>query len=136
MGSPARRRAWSVGKADVEVAKSDGECYCVGESYQGGTAVSASTTTVLALRDEVENVVLAQLSRLRLPAADIIDALAAGEDPRIPSRKAMNIIARVQRHFGLETVVVKASDLKPRQVSSVRNLIDLLTRRLGPVLGR
>lgn len=98
--------------------------------------MSASTTTVLTLRDEVENVVLAQLSRLRLPAADIIDALAAGEDPRIPSRKAMNIIARVQRHFGLETVVVKASDLKPRQVSSVRNLIDLLTRRLGPVLGR
>lgn len=98
--------------------------------------MSASATSTVALRDEVQDVVLAQLSRLRLPAAEIIDALAVGEDPRIPSRKAMNIIARVQRHFGLETVVVKASDLKPRQVSSVRSLVDLLTRRLGPVLGR
>jgi hypothetical protein len=94
------------------------------------------SATSLTLRDEVQAAVLAQLPKLRLPASEIIAALEAGEDPRLPSRKAMNIIARVQRHFGLETVVVTAADLKPHQVSTVRNLIDLLTRRLGPALGR
>lgn len=94
------------------------------------------STTSLTLRDEVEAVVLGELSKLRLPAAEMIAELEAGNDPRIPSRKAMNIIARVQRYFGLESVVVTAADLKPQQVSSIRNLVDLLTRRLGPVLGR
>ncbi len=97
--------------------------------------MSVSTTST-SLRDEVRAVVLEQLPKLRLPASEIIDALDAGNDPRIPSRKAMNIIARVQKHFGLTTVVVTAADLNPRQVSSVKNLIDLLTRRLGPPLGR
>lgn len=95
------------------------------------------STTSRTLREEVHAVVLSELAKLRLPADEIIGALAAGGDPRIPSRKSIVIIARVQQHFGLGGQrVVTAADLKPSQVSSVKNLIDLLTRRLGPALKR
>ena len=98
--------------------------------------MSASTTTAPPLHSEVKAVVLGMLSKLRLPESEIIRALELGEDPRIPSRKAMVIIARVHKHFGLKDPVVKKEDLKPEQVTSVRNLVDLLTTRLGPALGR
>ncbi|MDP9332228.1 MAG: hypothetical protein M3Q30_02785 [Actinomycetota bacterium] len=99
--------------------------------------MSVSTTTAPALRTEVKAAVLGMLAKLRLPELEIVRALEAGEDPRIPSRKAMVIIARVHKHFGLKgRPLVKKEDLKPDQVTSVRNLIDLLTTRLGPALGR
>lgn len=83
------------------------------------------------LVDAVRGAVIDQLERLRFDRANIEAALACGEDPRIPSRKALVVIARVTRAFGVSRDVIRQSDLKPEQVTSVGNLIDLLGRRIG-----
>jgi hypothetical protein len=83
------------------------------------------------LADAVCVAVIDQLERLRFDRAEIEAALACGNDPRIPSRKALVVIARVTRAFGVSRDVIRKSDLKPEQVTSVGNLIDLLARRIG-----
>lgn len=89
------------------------------------------TLTRIDLADAVRSAVLDQLERLRFNRDDIVASLTRGTGPRIPSRKALVVIARVTRAFGAPRNVVRKSDLKPDQVTSVGNLIDLLTRRIG-----
>ena len=94
--------------------------------------MSVTTTTTLAT--EIRSAVLDQLQQLRFDPADIESILDAGGDPRIPSRKALVVIARIAKSFGLSKKIIKKSDLRPEQVTSVRNLTDLLTRRIGEAL--
>jgi hypothetical protein len=88
-----------------------------------------SAISTLTTFDRVREALLAELSRLRLPRADIERALAAGEDCRIPSRKAIALIARIQRRLGVG-MLVKKSDLQPKQITSIGNLIRLLSTKL------
>ena len=83
----------------------------------------------------VRDLVLSELPGLRLDRSRIEAALDSGDEERIPSRKAMVIIARVCKilHVGK---VVKQSDLKPDQVTDVANLIELLASKTAPALVR
>ena len=92
------------------------------------------TAAVTSMADQVRSAVITQLERLRFDRTHIENDLALGVDPRIPSRKALVVIARVARGFGLSSNVIRKSDLKPEQVTSVSNLIDLLTRRISDAL--
>ena len=76
----------------------------------------------------IRELVLSELPQLRIDRAPIESALDAGSETRIPSRKAMVVVARVCKSLGVGRAVKKA-DLKPDQVTSVANLIDLLARR-------
>jgi K+-transporting ATPase c subunit len=96
--------------------------------------MSPNSTNTIGLRDQVYASFLEQLPRARLDPLAIEASLAEGLDPRIPSRKAIAIIARVCKALGVGVNAVKKSDLRPEQVTSVRNLIDLLTRRIGDAL--
>lgn len=96
--------------------------------------MSATTTTTTDLGTQIRSAVLDQLQRLRFDRADIETMLEGGGDPRIPSRKALVVIARVAKSFGLSKKIIKKSDLRPEQVTSVRNLTDLLTRRIREAL--
>ena len=96
--------------------------------------MSATMTTTSDLADQIRSAVLDHLQRLRFNRADIEALLDGGGDPRIPSRKAMVVIARVAKGFGLSRKIVKKSDLRPEQVTSVRNLTDLLTRRISEAM--
>ena len=96
--------------------------------------MSATTTTASDLATQIRSAVLDQLQRLRFDRADIEAMLDAGGDPRIPSRKALVVIARIAKSFGLSKKIIKKSDLRPEQVTSVRNLTDLLTRRIREAL--
>ena len=78
--------------------------------------------------DLIRELVLSELPRLRIERGAIESALDSDSETRIPSRKAMVVIARVCKSLGVGRVVKKA-DLKPDQVTSVANLIDLLARR-------
>lgn len=97
--------------------------------------MSATTTTTTDLGAQIRSAVLDQLQRLRFDRTDIETMLDGGGDPRIPSRKALVVIARVAKSFGLSKKIIKKSDLRPEQVTSVRNLTDLLTRRIREALG-
>jgi hypothetical protein len=95
-----------------------------------------TTAPPASLLDEIRTAARAVLvDKLRFDAGAVDAALSGGADLSIPSRKALVVIARVQRHFGVPNQV-KASDLRPEQVTSVRNVIDLLGRRLTPVVSR
>lgn len=96
--------------------------------------MSATTTTSSDVGTQVRSAVLDQLQRLRFDRADLEAMLDGGGDPRIPSRKALVVIARVAKTFGLSKKIIKKSDLRPEQVTSVRNLTDLLTRRIREAL--
>ena len=76
----------------------------------------------------IRELVLSELPRLRIDSGTIESALDSGSETRIPSRKAMVVVARVCQSLGVGRVVKKA-DLKPDQVTSVANLIDLLAFR-------
>jgi hypothetical protein len=97
--------------------------------------VSQITTAATAsLLDEIRAVARAVLvEKLRFDACAVDAALSGGADLQIPSRKALVVIARVQQHFRVPNQV-KGSDLRPEQVTSVRNVIDLLGRRLTAVV--
>ena len=84
-------------------------------------------------RAMIRELVLSELPKLRLNRDGVEAALASGSEARVPSRKAMVIIARVCKGLGLGRVVKKA-DLKPDQVTSVANLIELLASRTQPEL--
>lgn len=84
-------------------------------------------------RDMIRELVLSELPMLRLNRDSVEAALASGSETRIPSRKAMVIVARVCKGLGVGRVVKKA-DLKPDQVTSVANLIELLASRTQPEL--
>lgn len=88
-----------------------------------------------ALQGRIRGLVLAELPKLRLDRAPLEAALDAGEEARIPSRKALMLIARVCKQLGVERTVVKKQDLEPDQVADLTNLIDLLARRAAPHLG-
>lgn len=96
--------------------------------------MSATTTTTADLGTQIRSAVLDQLQRLRFDRTDIETMLEGGGDPRIPSRKALVLIARVAKSFGLSKKIIKKSDLRPEQVTSVSNLTDLLTRRIREAL--
>ncbi len=96
--------------------------------------MSATMTTTSDLASQIRAAVLDQLQRLRFDRAGIETTLDSGGDPRIPSRKALVVIARVAKNFGLSKKIIKKSDLLPEQVTSVRNLTDLLTRRIREAL--
>lgn len=96
--------------------------------------MSATTTAASDVGTQVRSAVLDQLQRLRFDRADLEAMLDGGGDPRIPSRKALVVIARVAKAFGLSKKIIKKSDLRPEQVTSVRNLADLLTRRIREAL--
>ncbi|WP_420626802.1 nucleotide kinase domain-containing protein [Candidatus Poriferisodalis sp.] len=83
----------------------------------------------------IRELVLSELTRLRIDRGSIESALASGSETRIPSRKAMVVIARVCKSLGVGKVVKKA-DLKPDQVTNVANLIGLLAGRTQPELAR
>ena len=93
--------------------------------------MSLSTTVSPVLVDRVRDLVLDELPSLRLDRTGLEASLEAGEVARIPSRKAMVVIARVCRKLGVGKVVKKA-DLKPEQVTSLANLIDLIAMRAAP----
>lgn len=95
--------------------------------------MSPSTTTPPALIDRVRTLILNELPSVRLDRGALEDALKAGEDARIPSRKAMVIIARVCHKLGVGNVI-KKSDLKPKQVTNLESLIDLIATRSAPKL--
>ncbi len=84
-------------------------------------------------RDMIRELVLSELPKLRLNRDSVEAAMASGSEARIPSRKAMVVIARVCKDLGLGRAVKKA-DLKPDQVTSVANLIELLASRTQPEL--
>ncbi len=84
-------------------------------------------------RDMIRELVLSELPKLRLNRDSVEAALTSGSEARIPSRKAMVVIARVCKGLGLSRAVKKA-DLKPDQVTSVANLIELLASRTQPEL--
>lgn len=84
---------------------------------------------------QIRKLVLEELPSLRLDRDDLEAAMDEGRPARIPSRKAMVIIARVCRAVGVGKEVVKKSDLRPDQVTNLPNLIDLLYRRAGTALG-
>lgn len=90
--------------------------------------MSTPTTARSALDPQIRHLVLEELSGLRLDRELLEQMLDADEEARIPSRKAMVIIAKVCKKLGVGKVV-KKSDLRPEQVSSLRNLIELLDRR-------
>ncbi len=83
----------------------------------------------------IRELVLSELPRLRLDRNTIEAALDSGDEERIPSRKAMVIIARVCKSLQVGKVV-KQSDLKPDQVTDVANLIELLASKTAPALVR
>lgn len=83
----------------------------------------------------VRDLVLSELPGLRLDRNSIEAALDSGDEQRIPSRKAMVIIARVCKSLQVGKVI-KQSDLKPDQVADVANLIELLASKTAPALVR
>ena len=85
--------------------------------------------------DLIRELVLSELPRLRIDRGTIESALDSGSESRIPPRKAMVVIARVCKGLGVGKAVKKA-DLKPDQVTSVANLIDLLASRTQSELTR
>lgn len=87
-----------------------------------------------ALQDRIRGLILDELPKLRLDRALLEAALDAGEEARIPSRKALVLIARVCKRLGVDRTAVKKKDLKPDQVADLSNLIDLLARRTAPHL--
>ena len=104
-------------------------CYGVVMPDGTGTIPIPSTHTPPDEHLEViRELVLSELPRLRIDRGAIESALDSGSETRIPSRKAMVVIARVCQSRGVGRAVKKA-DLKPDQVTSVANLIDLLASR-------
>lgn len=87
-------------------------------------------TTDRALDPTIRSLVLEELPSLRLDREALEQALDDDDEDqqRIPSRKAIVIIARVCKKLGVGQVVKKA-DLRPEQVSNLRNLIVLLDER-------
>ena len=59
--------------------------------------MSATTTAASDVGTQVRSAVLDQLQRLRFDRADLEAMLDGGGDPRIPSRKALVVIARVAK---------------------------------------
>ncbi|WP_419552881.1 nucleotide kinase domain-containing protein [Candidatus Poriferisodalis sp.] len=104
-------------------------CYGVAmpDITEAATLPSTKTPTSEHL-DMIRELILSELSRLRIDRNSIESAMGSGSDTRIPSRKAMVVIARVCKSLGVGNVVKKA-DLTPDQVTNVANLIDLLARR-------
>ena len=100
-----------------------------------GTISMPSTHTPTEHLDLIRELVLSELQRLRIDRGTIESALDSGSETRIPSRKAMVVIARVCKGLGVGRAVKKA-DLKPDQVTSVANLIDLLASRTQSELTR
>ena len=82
----------------------------------------------------VRELVLNELPGLRIDRSSIEAALDSGSGTRIPSRRAMVIIARVCKQLGVGTRAIKKSDLKPDQVTDVANLIELLASKTAPRL--
>ncbi len=110
-------------------------CYDVVMSYNAETVPVSPTEAPPAehLRT-VRELVLNELPALRIDRTSIEAALDSGSGTRIPSRRAMVIIARVCKQLGVGTRAVKKSDLKPHQVTNVANLIKLLASKTAPKL--
>jgi hypothetical protein len=88
---------------------------------------------VPAVVPSICELVLAELPAVRLDREELERMLDADEEARIPSRKATTIIARVCKKLGIDPKVIKQADLKPEQLTSLHNLIDLLERRTAPL---
>lgn len=95
--------------------------------------MSKSTTPPSDLAEQIQELVLSQLPSLRLDRQSLEADMLGGSEARIPSRKAIVIIARVCNELGARDVV-KKSDLRPEQVTSLSNLIALLQKKLVPAL--
>ncbi len=88
-----------------------------------------------ALQDQIRSLILDELPRLRLDREMLEAALDAGEEARIPSRKALVVIARVCRSLGVDWRLVRPQDLDPDQVADLHTLVRHLAERTAPHLG-
>lgn len=95
--------------------------------------MATTAAPAAALENRVRELILDELPRLGLDRAVLEAALDGGEEARIPSRKALALIARVCKGLGVGTVV-KKQDLEPDQVADLHNLIGLLAERAAPHL--
>ena len=112
-------------------------CYGVAmpDTIADATAMPSTETPTGEHFDAIRELVLSELARLRIDRGSVESALSSGSEVRIPSRKAMVVIARVRESLGVGKVVRKA-DLESDQVTNVSNLIDLLARRTRAHLAR
>lgn len=96
------------------------------EESSNGTALAALD------RGGVRDAVVAALADVRASDVAEIETLATGGggDVRMDSKEAEVIIARVEASFGVSDLV-KASDLRPDQLTSVETLTTLLFDRLA-----
>ena len=110
-------------------------CYGVAMAYNTETVpVPPATAPPAEHLRTVRELVLNELPGLRIDRGSVEAALDSGSGTRIPSRKAMVIIARVCKQLGVGPRAVKKSDLKPDQVTDVANLIELLASKTAPRL--
>jgi hypothetical protein len=96
-----------------------------GETSSGATGLTALD------RGGVRDAVVTALADVRVCDVAEIETLAAGDggDVRMDSKEAEVIIARVEASLGVSDLV-KASDLRPDQLTSVETLTTLLFARL------
>lgn len=98
--------------------------------------MSNSLTSQRSLHELVLEAVLECVAaKLRMDRSQVTSDLANGREIRIPSRHALVVIAAVQKRFELARVV-KTSDLRPDQITSVGVLVDLLERRIQEARSR
>jgi hypothetical protein len=93
--------------------------------------MSATTTTLPDVEQQVHTSILNTLTQhLAMDKAKVGACLdRTGADVPIASRVAIVVIARVQKVFGVKDLV-DAKKLRPEQVTSIRNVTELLMSKL------